>query len=168
ETETDIKNTLKFTESVQNKVDEMLEIASITYHDNEEFKRLVEYMNERIMKAFKPRKVAEMLDFENAIESNEPLNQEEEPNDESIQSTDELFRTQPECKSPTELEAVQETPETKLEANLDGNVGGDGNEYELEDNLTKILLSQDDETNELSKDDEMDELNRVVDIAVAY
>ncbi|GKD52468.1 hypothetical protein Tco_1281444, partial [Tanacetum coccineum] len=35
-----IKNSLKFTESVKNKVDEMLEIASITYPDNEEFKRI--------------------------------------------------------------------------------------------------------------------------------
>ncbi|GJW00361.1 hypothetical protein Tco_1555612 [Tanacetum coccineum] len=73
-----IKNSLKFTESVKNKVDEMLEIASITYPDNEEFKRIAEYRNERIMKAFKPG---------------------------------------------------------KLEANLDGNVGGGGNENELEANL---------------------------------
>ncbi|GKA11161.1 hypothetical protein Tco_0690594 [Tanacetum coccineum] len=69
EMEISIKNTLKFTESVQNKVDEMLEIASITYLDNEEIKRITEYKNERIMKAFKPRKVTEMLNIETAVES---------------------------------------------------------------------------------------------------
>nr|GFC14808.1 hypothetical protein [Tanacetum cinerariifolium] len=72
-----IKNTLKFTESMQIKVNDMLEIASITYPHNEEFRRLVEYRNERTMKAFKPGKVTEMLHFKNAIESVEPLNQEE-------------------------------------------------------------------------------------------
>ncbi|GKA80169.1 hypothetical protein Tco_0786765 [Tanacetum coccineum] len=133
--ENSIKNTLKFTKSMRNKVDEMLEIASITYPDYEEFKRLVEYRNERIMKAFKPRKVTEMLHFENAIESVEPLNQEEEPNYDNIQSTYEFLGTQPEHKSPTELETVQETPENELEANLDGNMGGGGNENELEANL---------------------------------
>ncbi|GKC93907.1 hypothetical protein Tco_1159349 [Tanacetum coccineum] len=69
--EIDIKNTLKFTEGVQNKVDEMLEIATISYLDNEEFKTLVKYRDERIMNAFKPGKVAEMLDFENLIASDE-------------------------------------------------------------------------------------------------
>ncbi|GJT46489.1 hypothetical protein Tco_0955204 [Tanacetum coccineum] len=132
EMEIGIKNTLKFTESVQNKVDEMLEIASITYPDNEEFKRIAEYRNERIMKAFKPGKVTEMLNIKNAIESVEPLNQEEEPNYDNIQSTDELIETQPERTPPTELETVRETPKNELEANLDENVGGDGNENEIQ------------------------------------
>nr|GEZ29941.1 retrovirus-related Pol polyprotein from transposon TNT 1-94 [Tanacetum cinerariifolium] len=67
--EIDIKNTLIFTECVQNKVDKMLEIAAISYPKNEEFKKLVEIRNEKIMNAFKPRKVAAMLKFENVIES---------------------------------------------------------------------------------------------------
>nr|GEZ60327.1 hypothetical protein [Tanacetum cinerariifolium] len=96
-----IKNTLKFTKSIQIKVDDMLEIASITYPHNKEFKRLVEYRNERIMKAFKTE------------------------------------REQPECKSLTELETVRETPDNELEANLEGNVGGSGNENELEANLDR-------------------------------
>ncbi|GJT06681.1 hypothetical protein Tco_0841143, partial [Tanacetum coccineum] len=137
EMEISIKNTLKFMESVQNKVDEMLEIASITYPDNEEFRRIDEYRNERIMKAFKPGKVTEMLNIENVIESVEPLNQEEEPNYDNIQSTDELIETQPKCKPLTELETVRETPENELEANLDGNVGGGGNENEVEDKIDK-------------------------------
>ncbi|GKC33865.1 hypothetical protein Tco_1046249, partial [Tanacetum coccineum] len=150
EMETGIKNTLKFTESVQNKVDEMLEIASITYPDNEEFKRIAEYRNERIIKAFKPGKVTKMLNIENATESVEPLNQEEEPNYDNIQSTDELIETQPEPNldgnvggggNENELEANLDGNvggggnENELEANLDGNVGGDGNENEVEDNM---------------------------------
>ncbi|GKE75420.1 hypothetical protein Tco_1537461, partial [Tanacetum coccineum] len=149
-----IKNTLKFTESVQNKVDEMLEIASITYLDNEEFKRIAEYRNERIMKVFKPGKVTEMLTTENAIESVEPLNQEEEPNYDNIHSTVELIETQPECTAPTELENVRETPENELEANLDGNVGGGGNENELEANLDGNVGSG---GNENEVEDNMDE-----------
>ncbi|GKC10098.1 hypothetical protein Tco_1001708 [Tanacetum coccineum] len=91
--ENSIKNTFKFMKSVLNKVDEMLEIASITYPDYEEFKRLVEYRNERIMKVFKPGNVTEMLHFKNVIESVEPLNQEEEPNYDNIQRTNEFLRT---------------------------------------------------------------------------
>ncbi|GJW24018.1 hypothetical protein Tco_0037829, partial [Tanacetum coccineum] len=113
-----IKNTLKFTESVQNKVDEMLEIASITDPDNEEFKRIAEYKNERIMKAFKPGK------------------------------------TQPERTPPTELETVRETPENELEANMDGNVGGGGNENELEANLDGNVGG---DGNENEVEDNMDE-----------
>ncbi|GJU93002.1 hypothetical protein Tco_1317758 [Tanacetum coccineum] len=135
EMENSIKNTLKFTESVRNKVDEMLEIALITNPYNEEFKRLVEYRNERIMKEFKPGKVTEMLHFDNAIESVEPFNQEEEPNYDNIQSTDEFIGTQPERQSPTELETVRETPENEMEANLDGNVGVGCNQNELEANM---------------------------------
>ncbi|GJX85867.1 hypothetical protein Tco_0336641 [Tanacetum coccineum] len=133
--ENSIKNTLKFTESVRNKVDEMLEIALITNPYNEEFRRLVEYRNERIMKEFKPGKVTEMLHFDNAIESVEPFNQEEEPNHDNIQSTDEFIGTQPERQSPTELETVRETPENEMEANLDGNVGVGCKQNELEDNM---------------------------------
>ncbi|GKA42690.1 retrovirus-related pol polyprotein from transposon TNT 1-94 [Tanacetum coccineum] len=66
--EIDIKNTLTFTECVQNKVDEMLEIAAISYPENEEFKKLVEIRNEKLMNAFKSGKVAAMLEFENVIE----------------------------------------------------------------------------------------------------
>ncbi|GJU34779.1 ulp1 protease family, C-terminal catalytic domain-containing protein [Tanacetum coccineum] len=135
EMENSIKNTLKFTESVRNKVDEMLEIALITNPYNEEFKRLVEYRNERIMKEFKTGKVTEMLHFDNAIESVEPFNQEEEPNYDNIQSTDEFIGTQPERQSPTELETVRETPENEMEANLDGNVGVGCNQNELEANM---------------------------------
>ncbi|GKF34749.1 hypothetical protein Tco_0107949 [Tanacetum coccineum] len=76
-----------------------------------------------------------MLKIKNAIEFVEPLNQEEEPNYDNIQSTDELIETQPERTPPTELETVRETPENELEANMDGNVGGGGNENELEANL---------------------------------
>ncbi|GJW51911.1 hypothetical protein Tco_0093262 [Tanacetum coccineum] len=97
----------------------MLEIAAISYPDNEEFKTLVKYRNERIMNAFKPGKVAKMLDFENVIASYEPLNQEE-PNEENIHSADEFFGTQPERISQTELDTVHETPENELEANVDG------------------------------------------------
>ncbi|GJT28988.1 ulp1 protease family, C-terminal catalytic domain-containing protein [Tanacetum coccineum] len=79
--------------------------------------------------------VTEMLHFENAIESVEPLNQEEEPNYDNIQSTDEFIGTQPERQSPTELETVRETPENEMEANLDGNVGGGCNQNELEANM---------------------------------
>nr|GFA89120.1 hypothetical protein [Tanacetum cinerariifolium] len=41
------------------------------------------------------------------------------------------------CKSLTELETVRETPDNELEANLEGNVGGSGNENELEANLDR-------------------------------
>nr|GEV47744.1 hypothetical protein [Tanacetum cinerariifolium] len=112
EIENSIMDTLKFMESMHIKVDEMLEIASIRYPDNEEFRRLVEYKNERIMKEFKPGKVTQMLHFENVIDL-----------------------TQPERKSPTKLETIRETPENELEANLDRNVGGGGNENALEANL---------------------------------
>ncbi|GKE21905.1 hypothetical protein Tco_1433417 [Tanacetum coccineum] len=188
--ENNIKNTLKFTKSVRNKVDEMLEIALITNPYNKEFKRLVEYRNERIMKEFKTGKVTEMLHFDNAIESVEPFNQEEEPNYDNIQSTDEFIGTQPERQSPTELETVRETPENEMEANLDGNwkmgtlikttVGGcvqatDGPQKRVKKRCIVDfmppnfrLLSQDDETNESPQDDEMDELNRVVGNAVAH
>ncbi|GJR96545.1 hypothetical protein Tco_0268719 [Tanacetum coccineum] len=149
-----IKNTLKFTESMQNKVDEMLEIALITYPDNEEFKIIAEYMNERIMKAFKPGKVTEMLNIKNAIEFVKPLNQEEEQNYDNIQSTDELIETQPECTPPTELEIVRETPKNELEANLDRNVGGGGNENELEANLDGNVGG---DGNENEVEDNMDE-----------
>ncbi|GJR69360.1 hypothetical protein Tco_0015425 [Tanacetum coccineum] len=84
-----IKNNLTYTKCVQNKVDEMLEITAISYSRNEEFKKLVEFRNERLMNAFKPRKVAAMLEFENVIESGEPLSQEQEPNEDNIQSTNE-------------------------------------------------------------------------------
>ncbi|GKE00852.1 hypothetical protein Tco_1388835, partial [Tanacetum coccineum] len=154
EMEISIKNTLKFTESVQNKVDEMLEIASITYLDNEEIKRITEYKNERIMKAFKPRKVTEMLNIETAVESVEPLNQEEDPNYDNIQSTNELIETQPERTPPTELETIRETPKNELEDNLDGNVGGRGNENELEANLDGNVGG---DGNENKVEDNMDE-----------
>ncbi|GKA58693.1 hypothetical protein Tco_0758006, partial [Tanacetum coccineum] len=125
---------------VYNKVDEMLEIAAISYPDNEEFKTLVKYRNERIMNAFKPGKVAKMLDFENVIASYEPLNQEE-PNEENIHSADEFFGTQPERISQTELDTVHETPENELEANVDGNVGLTGSLLGLDCMLQEANLN---------------------------
>ncbi|GJS73830.1 putative reverse transcriptase domain-containing protein, partial [Tanacetum coccineum] len=95
EMEINIKNTLKFTEGVQNKVDEMLEIATISYLDNEEFKTLVKYRDERIMNAFKPGKVAEMLDFENLIASDEYY-------DSVMSDSDESGVTHTEVSSPFE------------------------------------------------------------------
>ncbi|GKD52469.1 hypothetical protein Tco_1281445 [Tanacetum coccineum] len=95
-----------------------------------------------------------MLNIKNAIESVEPLNQEEEPNYDNIQSTDELIETQPEYTPSTELETVQETPKNELEANLDGNVGGGGNENELEANLNGNVGG---DGNENEVEDNMDE-----------
>ncbi|GJZ23361.1 hypothetical protein Tco_0560820 [Tanacetum coccineum] len=65
--EININKTLKFARFVCRKVDEMIEMALISYPENETFKKLVEIKNERLMNAFKPGKIFVVLELENQI-----------------------------------------------------------------------------------------------------
>ncbi|GJT13696.1 hypothetical protein Tco_0860738 [Tanacetum coccineum] len=76
--EIDINKTLKFAGLVRRKVDEMIEMASISYPENETFKKLVEIKNERLMNAFKPEKIFVVLELENQVQYDEHLNNEQE------------------------------------------------------------------------------------------
>nr|GEW86951.1 hypothetical protein [Tanacetum cinerariifolium] len=65
--EIDINKTLKFMGSIQTKVDKMIEMDSIAYPENKTFKKLVEIMNENLLKVFKPGKICVVLELGNEI-----------------------------------------------------------------------------------------------------
>ncbi|GJX68283.1 hypothetical protein Tco_0304010 [Tanacetum coccineum] len=139
--ETDIKNTLTFTKELKNKFDEMVEIVAISYLENEEFKKLVEIRNERLMNTFKPGKITAMLEFENVIKS--------------------------EFNSLLDLETVMEAPENDLVANVEGNVGENlesnlRNNKEGEDRELDVGRSVNEGKNDNSKKDQGRTLSQIL------
>nr|GFA09002.1 hypothetical protein [Tanacetum cinerariifolium] len=128
--EIDINKTLKFAGCIQTKVDEMIEMASIEYPDNETFKKLVETRNEMLLKAFRPGKVCDVLELENDVQSDEHRNNEQELDENRLHSTYEFFRSQLSPNSQSVLNTIMETPEDGLVSNLVENVGGTGNAKE--------------------------------------
>ncbi|PWA98161.1 ulp1 protease family, C-terminal catalytic domain-containing protein [Artemisia annua] len=106
----EIKKALSITGNIQSIVDEMLEMASISYPEDEEFKSLIESRNEKIMRAFKPGKIAAALESEKDI-NDELINDAHISQEENDVSTDDFLGGGP------DIETVMETPEEYLETN---------------------------------------------------
>ncbi|GJT44961.1 hypothetical protein Tco_0953676 [Tanacetum coccineum] len=102
------------------KVDEMIKMASIAYPKNETFKKLVEIRNKKLLKAFKPGKICDVLELDNEVQSDEHNNNEQ-------------HRMKMNCKTQTAIE----TTEDDLVENIEEDVGGSGNTLTLDEiNIT--------------------------------
>ncbi|GJV53788.1 hypothetical protein Tco_1449529 [Tanacetum coccineum] len=135
----DINKTLKFAGSIQTKVNEMIEMASIAYPKNEIFKNLVEIRNEKLLKAFKPGKICAVLESDNEVQSNEHNNNEQAPDEKELQNTDGFLVSQPYLNSqPVEMQSTTiEITKDDLVANIEEDVVGSGNTLTLDEiNIT--------------------------------
>ena len=116
----EIKKALSITGNIQSIVDEMLEMAAISYPEDEEVKSLIESRNEKIRKAFKPGKIAAALESENDI-NDEHMNDAHISQEENDISTDDFLGGGP------DIETVMETPEDCLETNGGNKVNEESN-----------------------------------------
>ena len=118
----EIENALSITGNLQSTVDEMLEMALISYPEDEELKKLVESRNEKIMRAFKPGKIAAALESgKDVMHDDEPINDVHISQEDNDTSTDDFFGREP------YIDIVRETPEEDLAMN-GGNKENDGSD----------------------------------------
>nr|GEW86950.1 hypothetical protein [Tanacetum cinerariifolium] len=117
----------------------MIEMDSIAYPENKTFKKLVEIMNENLLKVFKPGKICVVLELGNEVQSDEHNNNERAPNEKKLQNTNGVLVSQSYLNSqPVEMQSTAiETTKDDLVANIEEDVGGSGNTLTLDEiNIT--------------------------------
>nr|GEX29011.1 hypothetical protein [Tanacetum cinerariifolium] len=131
---------------IYKKFDEMIEMASIAYPKNETFKKLVVIRNEKLLKAFKPRKICVMLELDNEVQSDEHNNNEQELDENILQNTYGFLVSQPYPNSqPVEMQSTTiEITEDNMVANIEEDVGGSGNAEQMDAEIeTQKILTLD-------------------------